>query len=101
MSANSNLGKCLKELEKIRRKSLRSLAENCGSEHTRKVAVKEIAINHFIAKIWIQKAYNEGKYTEEIDLFELQEHNLNNSIGDYLSHLCYHVKQIRMFGKRH
>jgi hypothetical protein len=92
MSAKSNLGKCLKELENIRRKSLRNLAENCESEYTRKGASCEIALNYLSAKRWIQKAYDEGKHTGEINLSMLGEHNINHPIGYFLSHLCYHIK---------
>jgi hypothetical protein len=91
----SNLEKCLKDLERIRRKSLRELAKNCKSEYMRNSAAREIRINYASAKNWIIAVYRTG-YQEKIDLSKIEPCNETGG----LAHLAYHLNQIRMLGRR-
>jgi hypothetical protein len=97
----NNLEKCLKDLEKIRRTSLKKLAKNCKSETMRKSAVREIEINYASATGWIKKIYLAGRYEGKIDLSRIEEHNEDDSVGYFSSHLYYHLNQIRILGERH
>jgi hypothetical protein len=100
MSAENNLEECLRKLEKIRRKSLRRLAENCKSENMRESAVREIQINYLGAKFWIKKIYLVG-HVRKLDSLKKEECDEDTTVGYFSSHLYYHLNQIRMLGQRH
>jgi hypothetical protein len=96
-----SLDKCLKDLEKIRKKALRRLAENCTSEFMIKAATYEIQTNYRSASEWIRKIFFVGMYVGNINLSTLEQHNKEDVVGDFSSHLYYHLTQIRMLAKRH
>lgn len=93
--------KCLKDLEKIRRRALRALAENCDSEPLIKAASYEIQTNYLSAIGWVKRIYLAGMYIGKVNLSRLEQHNKDDAVGYFSTHLYYHLTQIRMLAKRH
>jgi hypothetical protein len=98
----SYLDKCLRNLERRKRESIRNLAENCKSESTRDFTIRDILINYESARNWIKLIYSNGKFNGEIDLYDLERYTEeDNVIGYYSKHLMYHLTQMLLLGKRH
>ena len=97
-----SLNQCLKDLERIKRKSLRRLAENCKSEDVRNSVIEKIALNYKVAKRWIDRVYSVINARRIKNLSESERYKEDNSsIGYPLSNLNHHINQIKMLRYRH
>ncbi len=96
----SNLSKCLKDLERLKKETLRRLAENCHGECLRDSTIYEVIVNYTVLKRWIQELYGKGKYRKRVDLWVFEKPKIEDPAGYYLFHVGHHANQIRMLGNR-
>jgi len=89
---------CLRDLERIKRKSLRRLSENCKSECVRDSTCREIQENYEHAEALVGAVYRNGG---KLNLSRLEQYAMEKKLEYLLPHLIGHIKQIRMLAQRH